>query len=65
MLAFILPQFVGVFAQFGGELPALTQFFVTLTYLFNKYWYIFFCSFCGFGCCFISLPKDTEWQIKF
>jgi type IV pilus assembly protein PilC len=42
MLTFILPQFVGVFAQFGGELPALTQFFVTLTYLFNKYWYIFF-----------------------
>jgi len=40
MLTFILPQFVGVFAQFGGTLPALTQFFVTLTYLFNKYWYI-------------------------
>ncbi|GAH99406.1 unnamed protein product, partial [marine sediment metagenome] len=31
MLTFILPQFVGVFAQFGGELPALTRFFVTLT----------------------------------
>lgn len=42
MLTFILPQFVGVFAQFGGELPVLTQFFITLTYLFNKYWYIFF-----------------------
>ena len=31
MLTFILPQFVGVFRQFGGNLPALTQFFVTLT----------------------------------
>ena len=41
MLTFILPQFVGVFKQFGGTLPALTQFFVTLTIVFNKYWYLF------------------------
>ena len=47
MLTFILPQFVGVFKQFGGDLPALTQFFVTLTILFNKYWYLFFAVFAG------------------
>jgi len=42
MLTFVLPQFVGIFAQFGGELPALTNFFVTLTILFRKFWYLFF-----------------------
>ncbi|GAB4113498.1 MAG: type II secretion system F family protein [Candidatus Caldatribacteriota bacterium] len=42
MLTFVLPQFVGIFAQFGGELPALTKFFVTLTILFRKFWYLFF-----------------------
>jgi len=41
MLAFILPQFVGVFQQFGGELPLLTRMLVTFTEIFNRYWYIF------------------------
>jgi type IV pilus assembly protein PilC len=42
MLAFILPQFVGVFQQFGGELPFLTRMLVLFTEIFNRYWYIFF-----------------------
>jgi len=40
MLTFILPQFVGVFQQFGGELPFLTRMLVGLTVGFNRYWYI-------------------------
>jgi len=47
MLTFVLPQFVGIFAQFGGELPALTKFFVTLTILFRKFWYLFFAVIAG------------------
>jgi type IV pilus assembly protein PilC len=42
MLTFILPQFVGVFQQFGGQLPFLTKMLVGFTVLFNTYWYIFF-----------------------
>ena len=42
MLAFILPQFVGVFQQFGGELPFLTRMLIIFTEIFNRYWYIFF-----------------------
>jgi type IV pilus assembly protein PilC len=42
MLTFILPQFVAVFAQFGGELPFLTGMLVWFTVIFNRYWYIFF-----------------------
>lgn len=65
MLTFILPQFVGVFAQFGGELPALTQFFVTLTYLFNKYWYIFFMGIGGLIFVFLAYIKTTNGKFNF
>jgi len=65
MLTFILPQFVGVFAQFGGKLPALTQFFVTLTYLFNKYWYIFFVVFAGLIAAFLAYIKTPDGKLNF
>ena len=65
MLAFILPQFVGVFAQFGGELPALTQFFVTLTVLFNKFWYIFFMVFAGLVAAFLAYIKTPNGKLNF
>ena len=65
MLTFILPQFVGVFAQFGGELPALTQFFVTLTYLFNKYWYIFFAVFVALITAFLAYIKTPNGKLNF
>ncbi len=41
MLTFILPQFVSVFQQFGGQLPFLTRILVNFTRTFNQYWYIF------------------------
>jgi len=65
MLSFILPQFVGVFAQFEGKLPALTQFFVTLTYLFNKYWYIFFMITGGLVFSFLAYTKTTNGKLNF
>ena len=65
MLTFILPQFVGVFKQFGGELPALTQFFVTLTYLFNKYWYIFFAVFAALVAAFLAYIKTPNGKLYF
>ncbi len=65
MLTFILPQFVGVFATFGGELPALTQFFVTLTYLFNQYWYIFFIVFAILVAAFLAYIKTPNGKLNF
>ena len=65
MLAFILPQFVGVFQQFGGELPALTQFFVTLTVLFNKFWYLFFLIFAGIVFAIIAYIKTPNGKLNF
>lgn len=65
MLTFILPQFVGVFAQFGGELPALTNFFVVLTKLFNQYWYIFFITFSALVFAFLAYIKTPNGKINF
>ncbi|MEA1939574.1 MAG: type II secretion system F family protein [Candidatus Caldatribacteriota bacterium] len=65
MLTFILPQFVGVFKQFGGELPALTQFFVNLTYLFNKFWYLFFGVFAGLVFALVAYIKTPNGRLNF
>jgi len=65
MLAFILPQFVGIFDQFGGKLPFLTQILVTATYLFNSYWYIFFIVFAALVFAFLAYIKTPNGKLNF
>jgi type IV pilus assembly protein PilC len=40
LVAFLVPVFEGVFKDFGGELPALTKFTVTLSHLVTGRWYL-------------------------
>jgi type IV pilus assembly protein PilC len=40
LIAFIVPVFVGVFKDFGGKLPLITQFTVNLSSAVTNYWYI-------------------------
>ncbi len=40
LVAFLVPVFVNVFKQFGGKLPAITQFTVTLSHLVTGQWYL-------------------------
>jgi type IV pilus assembly protein PilC len=40
LVAFLIPVFVGVFKQFPGKLPALTQFMVSFSALVTHQWYI-------------------------
>jgi type IV pilus assembly protein PilC len=40
MIAFIVPVFVGVFKDFGGDLPAITKFTVALSNLVTGQWYL-------------------------
>jgi type IV pilus assembly protein PilC len=40
LIAFIVPVFVGVFAQFGGELPMITKFTVALSDAVTGRWYL-------------------------
>ncbi|MDD3656932.1 MAG: type II secretion system F family protein [Atribacterota bacterium] len=60
MLAFILPQFVGIFQQFGGQLPFLTRMLVWLTIAFNRYWYIFFAVFALIIIAFLAYLRTKE-----
>jgi len=40
LVAFLIPVFENVFKQFGGKLPALTQFMVGFSHMINDQWYI-------------------------
>jgi type IV pilus assembly protein PilC len=40
LIAFIVPVFVSVFEDFGGELPAITKFTVALSDAVTHHWYI-------------------------
>jgi type IV pilus assembly protein PilC len=40
LIAFIVPVFVGVFKEFGGNLPAITQFTVSLSHIVTHQWYL-------------------------
>jgi type IV pilus assembly protein PilC len=42
LVAFLVPVFQGVFKQFGGELPAITQVSVTLSHIVIGYWWAMF-----------------------
>ncbi len=40
MIAFIVPVFVGVFKEFGGELPLITKFTVGMSKVVTGQWYL-------------------------
>jgi len=40
LVAFIVPVFEKVFKDFGGKLPAITQFTVGVSHAFTGYWYL-------------------------
>jgi type IV pilus assembly protein PilC len=42
MLLFLVPVFVGVFKQFGGQLPTLTQYVVDASHILKNFWFIIF-----------------------
>ena len=42
LVAFLIPVFEGVFKQFPGKLPALSQFMVDFSHLLTKQWYLMF-----------------------
>ena len=39
LLTFIVPVFVGIFEEFGGELPLITKFTVALSSTLKSFWY--------------------------
>jgi type IV pilus assembly protein PilC len=47
MIAFIVPVFIGVFKDFGGELPMITKFTVSLSHAVTHQWYLLIGGFVG------------------
>jgi len=42
LMIFVIPQFAALFTSFGGELPAMTRFVMTLSDYFVDYWWAIF-----------------------
>jgi type IV pilus assembly protein PilC len=60
LIAFIVPVFVGVFKDFGGDLPAITKFTVALSKLVTHQWYLLIGVFVG-GIVGFRKWKSSEW----
>jgi type IV pilus assembly protein PilC len=60
LVAFLIPVFEGVFKQFGGKLPALTQVMVDLSHLVTKQWYLLI-VFLGGGIAFFLWVRKSKW----
>jgi type IV pilus assembly protein PilC len=56
LVAFLVPVFVGVFQQFGGELPKLTQVSVFLSEMVTGYWWAIF------GSTFLTIALFVKWK---
>jgi type IV pilus assembly protein PilC len=59
LVAFLVPVFVGVFKQFGGQLPALTKVSVGLSHMVTGYWWLMFLTTFGVIVAFLRWKKST------
>ena len=57
MLMFLVPIFVGIFQQLGGDLPMLTQIVVKGSNILRSYWYIVFPIWAGIIFGFLRFKK--------
>jgi type IV pilus assembly protein PilC len=60
LVAFLVPVFEGVFKQFGGELPKLTQVSVFASHMVVGYWWLMFALSVAFVVAFVKW-KRTAW----
>jgi type IV pilus assembly protein PilC len=56
LVAFLVPVFIGVFKQFGGDLPAITKLTVALSNAITGYWYLMF------GLTFAVVVAFRKWK---
>ncbi len=59
LVAFLVPVFEGVFKEFGGELPALTQVSVAMSKMVTQYWWMMFLVTAGVIAAFVKWKKTT------
>ncbi|HWX86690.1 MAG TPA: type II secretion system F family protein [Solirubrobacteraceae bacterium] len=59
LVAFLVPVFAGVFKQFGGELPAITQVSVAMSHAVVGYWWAMFAGAGAAAFAFIKWKKSS------
>src|ERR1700681_272136 len=59
LVAFLVPVFEGVFKQFGGELPKITQVSVFMSHAVLGYWWLMFALAAGAAFAFIKWKKSS------
>jgi type IV pilus assembly protein PilC len=59
LVAFLVPVFEGVFKQFGGQLPAITQVSVVLSHMVTGYWWLMFATFAAVVIAFVRWKKSS------
>jgi len=64
LIMFILPVFVGMFSDFGAELPGLTQALLDFSHLLTSYWYIAIALISGMVYAFKRYYKTDKGQYK-
>ncbi|MDP2227745.1 MAG: type II secretion system F family protein [Moraxellaceae bacterium] len=60
LLLKVVPVFQELFAGFGAELPAFTQFVIGLSAWMQKWWFVFLASIAGIVMGFSELKKRSE-----
>jgi type IV pilus assembly protein PilC len=59
LVAFLVPVFAGVFKQFGGQLPAITQVSVTMSHAVVGYWWAMFAGAAAAAVGFVKWKKSS------
>jgi type IV pilus assembly protein PilC len=59
LVAFLVPVFEGVFKEFGGKLPALTQVSVDMSHIVLRQWYLLIGGSVGTVVAFVKWKKST------
>lgn len=67
LLVSVVPTFVDMFADFGGELPAITQFVLNASEFMQRFWWLVILLFGGFigGTIFIRQNKKTKYYLDY
>jgi type IV pilus assembly protein PilC len=60
LMIFVIPQFQSLFEGFGAQLPAMTQFVVTLSKWFQKFWWLLAGSIVGVVMGFMEIRKRSR-----
>lgn len=60
LLAAVVPTFVNMLTDFGGELPAITKFVIASSEFMQKFWYIIILFFVFIACTLAMLRRDKR-----